>query len=1094
MSQPQRGSNPRGGGGGGGGGGRGQGRGQGTGGGARGGGDGYRGGGGGGGRGGGGGGGGGGDGYRGGGGGGGGGNYRGSGGSGDRGGGGYRGTRGGGGGGGGVGGGGYGQSLDTVFSPGDGQIDEPSAAVTQAEDTYHRNVIPKPKATGKRKAPVSLENLSLRDDFPLRPGYGTKGKPVTLYANYFELTTPKDLVLYRYNVGVVPAAAGRKLMQIFKLLFEIPDYETIKSDIVTDFKSCLISRQRFQDSQKEWKIKYRSEKEDDALDRAVNYTVKVQETKILHVSQLIDYLSSTNINAAFADKAEIVTALNIFLGYYSKAAESRANIGSSKSFSLAAKTPEYDLGQGLLALKGFFSSVRIATCRILVNVNVSHGAFYKPGILTTLVMNWAPDYARKLPGLGVFLKSVRVRVTHLPEKKNKAGQVIPRTKVIYDLAHPNDGKGQKDQKPPKVPRYGAGPSEVQFWWNGPGGGPTSSSTSGDAGTGPSSAQKKGKGKGKGHGGNPGSSGPSAENQGRYRTVLEYFNTTYPHIKVDPKYPVVNVGNKENPSYLPMEACEVLGGQNCRAKLNSDQTKNMIRFAVQRPTANANSISTDGLATIGLISVANSKMRSFGIEAPPKLITVPGRVLEGPRVKYRATLVNARDGGWNMNQIKFNNSMSLPKWGYLAVRCQGLRAPSYSPTTLAPTIQSFIAELKNCGLNAAAGGAPISEGISLNSSNDIRTVEEGLASLKDQGLKLALVIIPENNAILYNTIKHVGDVKVGIHTICVVGNDKKFLTTNRPEQTYANIALKFNLKLGGTNQVLAPQKLGFIEEGKTMIVGIDVTHPSPGSASNAPSVASIVASVNKDLAQYPADLYIQGKARDEMVDALVEMMKSRLLLWKSLGKNAAFPENILIYRDGVSEGQFQLVLEKELPLLREACAQIYPAQDQKNNLPRITIVVVGKRHHTRFYPTKAEYADKNGNPKSGTVVDRGVTQAHMWDFFLQPHYAIQGTARPAHYTVISDEIFAQRPVPSEFTSNAEVLQDLTHNLCYLQGRATKAVSICPPAYYADKVCDRARCYLNELYEAGSETGSNGPRSAVQSDVTIHPDLKDTMFYI
>ncbi len=49
----------------------------------------------------------------------------------------------------------------------------------------------------------------------------------------------------------------------------------------------------------------------------------------------------------------------------------------------------------------------------------------------------------------------------------------------------------------------------------------------------------------------------------------------------------------------------------------------------------------------------------------------------------------------------------------------------------------------------------------------------------------------------------------------------------------------------------------------MVVGIDVTHPSPGSASTAPSVAGIVASVDSRLAQWPADLKIQT-AREEMV--------------------------------------------------------------------------------------------------------------------------------------------------------------------------------------------------------------------------------------
>ena len=43
---------------------------------------------------------------------------------------------------------------------------------------------------------------------------------------------------------------------------------------------------------------------------------------------------------------------------------------------------------------------------------------------------------------------------------------------------------------------------------------------------------------------------------------------------------------------------------------------------------------------------------------------------------------------------------------------------------------------------------------------------------------------------------------------------------------------------------------------------------------------------------------------------------------------------------------------------------------------------GKRHHTRFYPVEEANADHNGNPRPGTVVDRGVTAVYHFDFFLQ----------------------------------------------------------------------------------------------------------------
>lgn len=278
-----------------------------------------------------------------------------------------------------------------------------------------------------------------------------------------------------------------------------------------------------------------------------------------------------------------------------------------------------------------------------------------------------------------------------------------------------------------------------------------------------------------------------------------------------------------------------------------------------------------------------------------------------------------------------------------------------------------------------------------------------------------------------------------------------------------------------------------------------------------------------------------------VSDLAAMLKSRLHLWRTKGRHMSFPENILVYRDGVSEGQYQLVLENELPLLQKACAETYPADQTKAGLPRITVVVVGKRHHTRFYPTSEDGADRGSNCLPGTVVDRGVTEARNWDFFLQAHAAIKGTARPAHYFVVHDEIFRSRakgghaaqqqkrggapalklPLAggsggggASISGNVEdTLEQVTQSLCYVFGRATRAVSICTPAYYADIVCERARRYLREAFDPSglsdlasvtSGSGSSGGGSKEeeeqkrnqmwQSKININAKLKDTMFYI
>ncbi|KAK2770411.1 piwi domain-containing protein [Colletotrichum kahawae] len=118
-----------------------------------------------------------------------------------------------------------------------------------------------------------------------------------------------------------------------------------------------------------------------------------------------------------------------------------------------------------------------------------------------------------------------------------------------------------------------------------------------------------------------------------------------------------------------------------------------------------------------------------------------------------------------------------------------------------------------------------------------------------------------------------------------------------------------------------------------------------------------------------------------------------------------------------------------------------------------------------------------------------------DFFLTAYTALKRTARPAHYTVIIDEIFREKYGVS--ASAADRLEKLTHNICYLFGRATKAVSICPPAYYADIVCERARLHRPHLFDvsdAASTTTGASQTATLSNAVQVHPNLRDMMYYI
>ena len=72
-------------------------------------------------------------------------------------------------------------------------------------------------------------------------------------------------------------------------------------------------------------------------------------------------------------------------------------------------------------------------------------------------------------------------------------------------------------------------------------------------------------------------------------------------------------------------------------------------------------------------------------------------------------------------------------------------------------------------------------------------------------------------------------------------------------------------------------------------------------------------------------------------------------------------------------------------------------------PKLTIVICGKRHHTRFFPANPNDGDRrSGNCPAGTVVDTQIVSPVEFDFFIQSHGGLLGTSRPAHYNVLYNE--------------------------------------------------------------------------------------------
>lgn len=226
------------------------------------------------------------------------------------------------------------------------------------------------------------------------------------------------------------------------------------------------------------------------------------------------------------------------------------------------------------------------------------------------------------------------------------------------------------------------------------------------------------------------------------------------------------------------------------------------------------------------------------------------------------------------------------------------------------------------------------------------------------------------------------------------------------------------------------------------------------------------------------------------------------LQEYLNYNKKLPDRIIVFRDGVSEGQFDLVLKHERPEIEKALKAM-------KCKAKLTIAICGKRHHTRFYPTREQDADRTSNTKAGTVVDKGVTSVYDFDFYLQAHSGLQGTVRATHYTVIvsflhryclrvGDSLMIQH---DENKIPADDIQQGINDVSYLWARATRSVSLIPPAFWADRACERARMYLHGIYpplEGSPEKQYDERRIIDKANQLwgngVHPSLRSTMFYL
>lgn len=515
--------------------------------------------------------------------------------------------------------------------------------------------------------------------------------------------------------------------------------------------------------------------------------------------------------------------------------------------------------------------------------------------------------------------------------------------------------------------------------------------------------------------------------GSTQSVARYFETAHNIRLSHPNWPVVQMTKK---AVLPLELLKLEDNQRYTFKLDENQTSQMIKQAVTYPNQRWAAIKA-GIDMINWATDPVIQQHSMSIERTP--ISVKARLLTNPKLQFGGTGGASQadpktSGRWDLKGKKFAsvppaNIFTTWTWGVCVV-------PARFPVDKA-AVERFVKAFTQTYSAHGASLSPtmLNPAIHYPSNADpaVFAQETWTVAGNKHGKRpqILMFILMDKNSFVYGKIKRYCECRLGIPSQCV-----QYAHVQKAHAQYiSNVLMKFNAKLGGyTNTAFGPQTAKGILDNTTVVIGADVSHSAPGL--KGPSMAAMTVSMNVQGTRYAAAVETNGFRVEMITDENIDKHIMSLIKngWVNKVGQGRPPATVVYFRDGVSEGQFAQVINKEVAAMKRAFA--------KGNInPKFLVIIASKRHHVRFFPQSG--GDRNNNALPGTLVETGVTQPYENDFYLCAHAAIKGTARPVHYNVLINE--PQWP--------NEKIQTLIYEHSYQYIRATTPVSIFPAVYYA-----------------------------------------------
>ena len=710
-----------------------------------------------------------------------------------------------------------------------------------------------------------------------------------------------------------------------------------------------------------------------------------------------------------------------FIDHVLRAYPSEKLLSIKRSFFNKQLTNYKSIGGGVVAVKGVYQSLRPAQGgQLIVNADVANSCFWHPGkSLYYVAIDLIPN-ARDIEFcdmiLGYDKEVLRNKEFVQVHKNTKGGKALTRmNKMRFRVQYEGMPESLKGKTYMVDKLLGTNALETHF-----------EQTNKETG------------------------------ETRRICIYDYFEKQYDICLEFPQMPIVKT--KRGACY-PLEFCFAVEGERYPFKVSELQTAEMIKFAVTKPDVRQNAV-YQGLKAVNWGN--DPYFNHYKMKIDEKMITTNARLLQPPEVEFAKgkTEKPGTSGRWRIDGKQFIQTPpdALKNWGVMVLDNFG-RSRSAPFPAVQQFIVNFIGEYQKYGGTVVNRQPKILQGHP-DVAKCVEVLWETIAKecKPPERPQLLIFIVNAKSTDPYNRLKKSADCRYG-----VVSQVMQAAHVQKNQTQYiGNVLMKVNAKLGGFSfrSLSAGQKpnSGFTHfKTPTMVIGADVSHPGPGSLGA--SMAAVSVSMDKYGARYAAACQSNG-SRIEMISTWNMMDMLRPIFHDWIGRmGGTFPQHVIYMRDGVSEGQFQHVLHQELRDLK-AVFEDLPGGKQKILSMKFTVIVASKRHHVRFFP-KAPNRDNNNNPFPGTLVERDVTTPFLWDFYLCAHRAIQGTARPVHYTVLHDE--------KQCSQDWLIKMIYEHSYQYV--RSSTPVSVHPAIYYAHLAARRA-----VAHERQQDLGPGGPRTS------------------